>query len=101
VVLLPIYFALDYFKNCEDKITLGKLSVKITDNDQITEYFYLNISTYQINGSKLSLDIHNTGKKTIDLSNLNLNRRDIQKLDKDLQVYLTKKKPNIKNKPRH
>jgi len=90
VVLLPVFVAFSYFRNSFDKITLNKLKFTIIDDGKTAEYSYSDIKSYQLKGSKLSLELIDADNKTFDLSELNLNSRDIKKLDVDLQTRIKK-----------
>jgi len=90
VVLLPSFFIYSFLKNRNDKITLNKLKFTIIDDGKTVEYSYSDIKSYQLKGSKLSLDLIDADNKTFDLSELNLNRSDIKKLDVDLQTRIKK-----------
>jgi hypothetical protein len=88
VIALPLFVINSYLKNRNDKIIIGNTSIVIVDNKQSIEFDFNDIFTYQINDSKLLLNLKEIGNKTIDLNELNLNKRDIEKLKLDLQTRI-------------
>jgi hypothetical protein len=77
-----------YLNNRNDNIIIGNTSIIIVDNERSTEFNFNDILSYQIKDSKLLLNLKEIGNKTIDLSELNLNRRDIEKLNTDIQMRI-------------
>jgi hypothetical protein len=86
LIVLPLVVINSYYKNRKDNITIGSTSIIISDDENIVEYKIIDILSYHINGTKLSLNLKEIGNKTIDLSELNLNRRDIKKLNIDIET---------------
>jgi hypothetical protein len=90
VIVIPIFMISSYIKNINDKIIIGNSSIVITDNIKSTEFNFSDIQSYQIGNSILNLEIKEIGNTSIDLSELNLNSRDIKKLDFDLVTRINK-----------
>ena len=88
VIALPLFTINSYLKNRNDNIVIGNTSIVIADNERSTEFNFNDIQSYQIKDSKLLLNLKEIGNKTIDLSELNLNRRDIEKLNTDIQMRI-------------
>ncbi len=88
VIVLPLFTMNYYLNNRNDNIIIGNTSIIIVDNERSTEFNFNDILSYQIKDSKLLLNLKEIGNKTIDLSELNLNRRDIEKLNTDIQMRI-------------
>jgi hypothetical protein len=88
VIALPLFTINSYLKNRNDNIVIGNTSIVIADNERSTEFNFNDIQSYQIKDSKLLLNLKEIGNKTIDLSELNLNSRDIEKLNTDIQMRI-------------
>jgi hypothetical protein len=90
VIGVPIFLIYSYMKNINDKIIIGISSIVITDNTKSTEFNFNDIQSFRIVKTMLILEIKQKGKESIDLSELNLNSRDIKKLDFDLVTRIKK-----------
>lgn len=90
VIVMPIFGLYSYVKNINDKIIIGNSTIIITDNLNSTEFKFEDIQSYQIQNSKLVLEIKETGNTSFDLRDLNLNSRDIKKLELDLFTSIKK-----------
>jgi hypothetical protein len=87
-IALPIFTMNSYLKNRNDNIVIGSKSIVISDNEKSIEFVFSDILSYKIQDSKLLFSIETIGNKAIDLSELNLNKRDIEKLNTDLQIRI-------------
>lgn len=88
LITLPLFVINSYYKNRNDNITIDNTSIIISDDKKLLEFKIIDILSYQINGTKLLLNLKEIGNKTIDLSELNLNSRDIKKLNIDIETRI-------------
>ena len=90
-ICLPGYFIYTQIKNRKDKIILRETEIEIADNGNTIIIQHEDVLNYSLIKQKLTFSLKNVTNKTIDLAELNLNSRDAEKLNSDLQKNLIKK----------